>query len=176
MKLVQLIEYNKKILSFRDDAKNKAGRLVSNLSLFFKKALNEVKVSGQQLSFNVAYIKDKRYKTLEYWSKDLGINSLYTTFCVWFFKKNVLSCYVMLCSIHWQNLISWLPWLPEILGRMCIANPRLWCHLLCNQPHLSNQAVFLLYRKVRTKIWISWERKELKTDFISFFSDLKVRI
>ena len=66
MKLVQLIEYNKKILSLRDDAKNKAGRLVSNLSLFFKKALNEVKVSGQQLSFNVAYIKDKRYKTLEY--------------------------------------------------------------------------------------------------------------
>ena len=32
---------------------NKAGRLVSDLFLFFKRALHEVKASGLQLSFNI---------------------------------------------------------------------------------------------------------------------------
>ena len=40
--------------------------LVPDLILFFKKALNAVKASGLQLSFNTAYNKNKLYKTLVY--------------------------------------------------------------------------------------------------------------
>ena len=39
-------------------------------------------------------------------------NSFPTTFCVWFFKKNFFSCYVLLTEI--------LPLLLQILGNMCI--------------------------------------------------------
>ena len=38
---------------FKDHAENVAGRLVSDLFLFFKKALYAVKVSGLQCSFNI---------------------------------------------------------------------------------------------------------------------------
>ena len=38
---------------------------------------------------------------------------------------------------------------------------RLWRYKFWNLPCLSNQAVFLHDQKVKTKIWISWERKEL---------------
>ena len=37
---------------FRNHAENEAGKLVPDLFLFFKKALDEVKTSGQHLSFN----------------------------------------------------------------------------------------------------------------------------
>ena len=37
---------------FKNHAENEAGRLVPNLSLFFKKTLYEVKASGQQV-FNL---------------------------------------------------------------------------------------------------------------------------
>ena len=43
----------RQIFLFRNHAENVAGRLVPDLFLFFKKALYEVKVSGQQLSFNI---------------------------------------------------------------------------------------------------------------------------
>ena len=43
--------------------------------LFFKKGLYEVKLSGLQFSFNIvskfSYIKNKLYKVLDYWSKDM---------------------------------------------------------------------------------------------------------
>ena len=38
MEFGQLIEYNKRILFFKNYAENEAGRLVLNLFLFFKKA------------------------------------------------------------------------------------------------------------------------------------------
>ena len=44
----QSIEYNKKKYE-----ENDAGRLLPDLSLFFKNALYEVKASGLQLSFNL---------------------------------------------------------------------------------------------------------------------------
>ena len=64
----------------------------------------------------------------------------------------------------------------------------LWRHKTWDQPYLSNQIVLLHDRKFKTKIWISWERKELlrwnKKHFSSLLkcfqlpnivSDLKVR-
>ena len=51
MKSVQLIEYNRKIFFFKNHAGNWAGRLVSDVFLFFEEALYEIKVSGQLLHF-----------------------------------------------------------------------------------------------------------------------------
>ena len=55
---------------------------------------------------------------------------------------------------------------------------RLWRQKLWNEPHLSNQAVFLRDRKAKTKISISITRKELsrwnKKHFISFFKGFSV--
>ena len=53
MKSGQLIEYNNEIFFFKNHAGNEAGRLVSDLFLFFKKVQYEVKKSGLQLSFNM---------------------------------------------------------------------------------------------------------------------------
>ena len=41
------------IILFASHAENEAQRAVSDLFLFFKKALCEIKVSGQQLSFSI---------------------------------------------------------------------------------------------------------------------------
>ena len=72
MKFGQLIRYNK-IFFLRNHAENVAGRLVLDLSLFFKKALYVVKATCLQLSFNIysiarnlAYNKNKPYKTSDY--------------------------------------------------------------------------------------------------------------
>ena len=53
MKFGQLIEYNKKKISFQNHAQNEAGKLVTSLFLFWKKALDEVKASGLQPTFNI---------------------------------------------------------------------------------------------------------------------------
>ena len=39
--------------SFKNHAENEAGRLVSDIFLFFEKGLSEVKASGLHLSFNI---------------------------------------------------------------------------------------------------------------------------
>ena len=53
MKFGQSIEYNKKKFFFKNHAQSKAERLVPDLFLFLKKALQEVKASSLQLSFNI---------------------------------------------------------------------------------------------------------------------------
>ena len=51
MKSVQLIEYNRKIFFFKNHSGNWAGRLVSDVFLFFEKALYEIKVSVHFIIF-----------------------------------------------------------------------------------------------------------------------------
>ena len=46
MKIGELIEQNKRNIFFKNYAENKAGRLVPDLFLFFKKAYYEVKAGG----------------------------------------------------------------------------------------------------------------------------------
>ena len=53
MKFGQLIEYSKRNFFFKNRAENETGTLVPDLFLFLKKALDEVKASGLQLSFNI---------------------------------------------------------------------------------------------------------------------------
>ena len=52
MKFGQLIEYNKRNISFKNYAENEAGILVPDLLLFFKNASYEAKADGLQLSFS----------------------------------------------------------------------------------------------------------------------------
>ena len=53
LKFGQLIEYNKRNIFKKNHAENKAKRLVSDLILFFKKALYKVKTSFLQLGFTM---------------------------------------------------------------------------------------------------------------------------
>ena len=79
IKFGQVMEYTKRNIIFINHAENGTGRLVPNLVLFFKKVLYEIKGSGLQLSFNIfwlsstwhRYNKNKLYRTLHYWSRDM---------------------------------------------------------------------------------------------------------
>ena len=51
-KFGQLIKYNVGDIVLQNHTENEAGKPVSDLVLFFKKALCEVKASGQHLRFN----------------------------------------------------------------------------------------------------------------------------
>ena len=53
MKFGQLIVYNVRNVFLQNHAENKAGRLVTNLFLFYGKALYKIKTSGQHLNFNI---------------------------------------------------------------------------------------------------------------------------
>ena len=53
MKFGQLIEYNQRNIFIKNHAQNEAGRLVPDLSLFFRKALYQLKASGLQVSFSI---------------------------------------------------------------------------------------------------------------------------
>ena len=151
---------------FKSHEENEAGNLVSDLFLFFKKALYEVKASGLQLSFKIfwwssnwlAYDKNKLHKTLDYWSKNminfdflekvLGIVS--PPHCVWFFKK----MFFMLYSINWPNFNVWLHLHHEILGNMCIANV---CFPGCDLINFEINLIFLI------KLFSSWPKSWDKT-------------
>ena len=94
------------------------------------------------IALNLACNKNKLYKSLDYWSRDmlsfgflvkaLGIISP-PHFLYNFLRKICL----MLYSTDWPNFIVWLPLLREILGNMCI---EIVCFLGCdviNFPSLS---------------------------------------
>ena len=53
MKFGQLIEYYQRNIFIQNHAQNEAGRLVPDLSLFFRKALYQLKASGLQVSFSI---------------------------------------------------------------------------------------------------------------------------
>ena len=54
MKFGQVMKDNKvNIFFFKNHAENEPGKLIPDLFLFLKKALNEVKTSGLQLNFNI---------------------------------------------------------------------------------------------------------------------------
>ena len=53
LKLGQEENITRKKNSFKNHAKNEGGKLVSDLVLFFKNVLYEVKASSLQLSFNI---------------------------------------------------------------------------------------------------------------------------
>ena len=78
----------------------------------------------QHLSFNVsialnlAYNKNKLYKTRDYWSRDNMLNFNFS-------EKGLglvfqVTMFLILHSINWPNFIVWLPLPLEILDNTCI--------------------------------------------------------
>ena len=76
--------------------------------------------------FNLAYIKNKFHKTLDYWYRDIlnfgligkGLAIVSPPHFVHDFSRKM---FLELYFINWPNFIVWLPLLLEILGIMCIA-------------------------------------------------------
>ena len=110
---VNRISQNKYFLQHH--AENEAGRLSRELVLFFNKALSEVKAAGFQyiwIAFNLAYNKNKLYKTLD---QTLNFPShCFSTTMI--FQQKCFSCYILLT----ESFIVYLPLLLKILGNMCI--------------------------------------------------------
>ena len=53
MKFAQIVEYNERYILFsKNHAEDDAGRLDTDLFLFFKRVLYKVKANGQHFSFN----------------------------------------------------------------------------------------------------------------------------
>ena len=110
MKFGQLIEYNKRKI-FLQKLCRRWDREASSRLFILKKCLiwGKSKWSAAyfqyiSIALSLGYNKSKLYKMLDYWSRDmLNFNfpekgswaSFSTTFCVWFFKKNI-SCYILL--------------------------------------------------------------------------------
>ena len=129
----------------------------------------------------------QRYAQFWFFKKGSG-NSFSTTFCEWFFKKNVFQV-MFYQPTKFHCLIAFTSWdIGQYVYCKCLLS-RLWRQRFWNQPDLSNQAVFLHDQNVRTKIEISWERKEPltwnKKHFLSCLkgfqlpkavSDLRVRL
>ena len=78
------------------------------------------------IALKLAYNKNKLYKTLDYWSKDIpnfdflgkGLGIVSPTHFAYDFSTKM---FLMLNSINLPNFIVWSSLLPEILGNMCIA-------------------------------------------------------
>ena len=133
LKFGQVIVYNNGNI-FLQKSCRKWGRETSSRPLFvFLKSFIWGKskwsvASFQSLSIvlNLVNNKNKIYKSLEYWSRDmlnfdflekgLGIASL-SYFGYGFLGK----MFLMLYSFNWPNFIAWLPLLLQISVNMCIA-------------------------------------------------------
>ena len=77
------------------------------------------------IALNFPCNKNKLYKTLDYWSRDMldfnfsekGLSLVYPPH---FDYDSLRKMFPMLHSINLPNFIVWLLLLPEILGNMCI--------------------------------------------------------
>ena len=113
MKFGQVFEYNKRNI-FLEKSWRKCDRETSSKSLFFNKALFEVKASGAALFqyisivLNLAYSKNKLYRTLDYWSRDMlnfdflkqGLGIVSPAHFLNDFSRKML---LVLYSINWLN-------------------------------------------------------------------------
>ena len=134
MKLGQLIKYNKRNI-FLQKSCRKWGRETSSRPLFVfwksfiwgKSKWSAAKFESVSIVLNLAKNKNKIYKTLEYWFRDIlnfdvlekGLGIVSPRHFLYDFSRKM---FLMLFSINWPILIAWLPLLLEILVNMCIAN------------------------------------------------------
>ena len=134
MKLGQLIEYNKKNI-FLQKLCRKCGKETSSRPLLFFNKKTQLNMKWKQVvcnlvsiyfnSLNLLYNKERLYKTLDYWSRDMfnfnfsekGLGLVSPPHFVYDFSRKM---FLMLYSINWPNVIVWLPLLLRILGNMCI--------------------------------------------------------
>ena len=131
MELGQLVEYNKRNI-FLQKLWRKWSREFSSrpFLIFWKSLLAKSKwfatyFQNISIALNLAYNKNKLYKTLDYWSRDMlnfnfsekGLGLVSPPHLVYDFSRKM---FLMLHSIDWANFIVWLPLLLEILHNMCI--------------------------------------------------------
>ena len=98
------------------------------------------------IPFNLAYNKDKLYKTLGYWFIDMlnfdflekGLGIVAPPYFVYNFSRKM---FLMLYSINWPNAIVWWPLLFEILDTMCIA---IVCFPGCDILNFEINPIFLI--------------------------------
>ena len=89
-----------------------------------------------------------------------------------FWRKIFLTLYY----INWSNFIAWLLLLLEMLGNMCIITG---CFPSCNSANFEINLRFLITsfsgmtKTVKTKLWISYEQKELLRWKRTFFTNFK---
>ena len=111
------------------------------------------------IALNLACKKNKLYKTVRYWSRDMldfdflekSLVRVYPSPFVNDFSRKI---FPMLYSINKPNFIVWLPLLLEILGNIYIT---IICFQGCNAinfvilPYLSNQAVVPVFSRQKSK-------------------------
>ena len=153
------------------------------------------------IDLNATYYKNKPYKTLDYWSRDMlnfdflekGLEIISPPRFVHRFLRKM---FLMLYSINWPNYINftiWLSLLFDILGNTCTA---IVCFPGCGVMNFEInlivliKLVFYMSKKLAQRFkYTKWERKEIlkwnKNHFSSIsksfhfpniISDLRVRL
>ena len=133
MKFGQVIEYNKNIFIYRSC--RQWGREKSSRPLFVfwksfiwgKSKWSAALFQSLSIVLNLANNKNKIYKTLESWSRDMlnfdflekGLEIVSPSHFVYDFSRKM---FLKLHLIVWPNFIAWLPLLLRILGNMCITS------------------------------------------------------
>ena len=131
MKRGQLAEYNRNI--FLRKLWRKWSRVTSSRPFFIsQKSLTWGRSKCSETLFqyisivcNYAYNKNKPYKTLDYWSRDMldfnfsekGLGLISQPYFVYDFSWKM---FLLLHSINWPTFTVWLLLLLEMLGNMCI--------------------------------------------------------
>ena len=98
------------------------------------------------MALNLAYYKNKLYKTLDYWSRDnlnfdileKGLGIVSSPHFVYDFS---IKMFLMLYSIIWPNFIAWWPLLLKILGNMYIGSV---CYPVCDVITFEINLAFLI--------------------------------
>ena len=144
-----LIEYNKRNIFCKNHG---LGRLV----FFFFKKKKKLFVRWKQVvcsllskyfdSPQLAYNKNKLYKTLNYWSRDMlnlnfsekGLGLISTLHFVYNVSRKM---FLMLYSTNWSNFIVWMPLLLEIMDNICVV---IICEPGCDVIKFQINLIFLI--------------------------------
>ena len=144
-----LIEYNKRNIFCKNHG---LGRLV----FFFFKKKEKLFVRWKQVvcsllskyfdSPQLAYNKNKLYKTLNYWSRDMlnlnfsekGLGLISTLHFVYNVSRKM---FLMLYSTNWSNFIVWMSLLLEIMDNICVV---IICQPACDVIKFQINLIFLI--------------------------------
>ena len=118
--------------------------------------------------------KNKVYKTLEYWSRNMlnfsfpekGLELVSPPYFEYdFFRK----MFPILYSIKWRNFIAWLPLLLEISGNMCLT---IACWPGCGVIKFVSNLIFLI-KPFSYMTKNSWEKIKYLENEKSFWGKIK---
>ena len=157
MKFGQLIESNIRSIFTQKSCRKWEKRTSSRLLFVIKKSsiCGKSNWSGAWFQYflialNLTYNKNKLYKTVDYWLRDIiafgflekGLRIVFAPHVVYDVSGKML---LMLYSINWSNIIVFTSWDIEQYVYCNFLFPRLW------NLRLSNQTVFLHDQKSKTK-------------------------